>query len=263
MTAARLAVPILLVSMLAACDSEQGPESGGSVALRFGNNGSTANAQELTITGSNGTLSISDIAFIVNEFELERGNDACDRVDNSGPGNNDHLRPDDCEEFEVGPFFVKLPLTGSVSVVRQEVPPGAYSELEFEVEDLDVDDEADEDMMAALPNLRSQIQSAGFANWPDSATMVVVGTFTPTGGTARPFTVFFDAEIEIELRFNPPLLVEQAERTVTVEINPTAWFRASGNRVVDLSQFNFATTSRLLRFEVELRDGFQEIEFDR
>src|SRR5262245_20010245 len=114
MTATRVAVPVLLAVMLAACDSGQGPQDGGRLTIGFENNAATANTQELTITGSNGTLTITDIAFIVNEFELERSNDACNRVDNSGPGNNNHLRGEDCEEFEVGPFFVKLPLTGSV-----------------------------------------------------------------------------------------------------------------------------------------------------
>lgn len=285
MSPTRLAVPVLASVLLAACESiGLGPEDGSRVTIRFATTmpsasaaladvSMSASAQELVITGSNGTLTITDIGFIVNEFELERLTDACEREDdedNSGPGSNssrddddDDEEDDDCEEFEADPFFVDLPLGGAVAVVSQEVGPGSFTELEFEVEDLDLDDENDDDMDRGMPGLLEQIRAAGFADWPKEASMVVVGSFTPSGGgAARAFTVFFDAEIELKLEFDPPLIVEDTERTVDVEIDPTVWFRTFANTVIDLSQFDFATTGKLVDFEAKLRGGFQRIEFD-
>lgn len=90
------------------------------------------------------------------------------------------------------------------------------------------------------------------------------GTFTPTGGSATPFVVYFDAEIEIERDLAQPLVLdeERAGAEVTVRLDPAAWFTLSDGSVLDLSQFDYGTTQTLLEFEVEMEDGVQEIEVD-
>lgn len=90
--------------------------------------------------------------------------------------------------------------------------------------------------------------------------MVVTGTFTPTGGAPQNFTVFFDADIEVEMDLVPPLVIDAtgtASRTITINLDPALWFQANG-QVLDLSSFNGQT----LEFEAEIEDGFVEIEFD-
>jgi hypothetical protein len=270
---------VLAGVLVTACDV-LAPDDGGRVTVRFATTSNSsqsadigitaAAAQELVLTGTNGTLTISNISFIVSEFELEREDDACEHEelrDHDDDEDDDEEEDDDCEEFEIGPFFVELPLSGAVSVVSQEVPAGTYSELEFEVENLhrdhdDDDDEEEHRKERNIPSLISEIRSAGFAQWPEAASMVVVGTFTPRTGAARPFTVFFDAEIEIKLDFEPPLLVEDGERLVDIEIDPSFWFRTFANTVTDLSAFDFATTHRVVDFEAKLKSGFQRVEFD-
>jgi hypothetical protein len=130
------------------------------------------------------------------------------------------------------------------------------------VKDLDLDDD-DDDRPESLQNLRRMIRDAGFANWPEDASMVVVGTFTPTGGTARPFTVFFEARIKMEMDLEPPLLVTESMRTITIDIDPTLWFRTFAGTVVDLSAFDFATTRKVPKLEAKFEDGFSRIRFDR
>jgi hypothetical protein len=78
----------------------------------------------------------------------------------------------------------------------------------------------------------------------------VTGTFTPAGGAARPFTVYLDAEVRLELPISPPLAVAEGSSTaqVTVLLDPAAIFR-TGSQVLDLSQLN----GRLA--EIEFRDG--------
>jgi len=242
----------LLTVGLWGCSDPLAPGDQGRVGIRFRTleSAGAVIGQDLVITGSNGTLRITDISFIVNEFELEADEEACeDQGSDSG-----------CEEFEAPPVFVGLPLDGdNLVAVTAAVPAGTYHELEFEVEDIDLDDDDEEanDIGTVAAAAR-----AAFPNWPDGASMVVVGTFTPTGGQPVPFTVFFDAEIKIEKALVPPLVVDAQNETVTIQLDPGVWFRRSDGTVMDLSAFDFATTGDLLEFEAELEDGFPKVELD-
>lgn len=150
--------------------------------------------------------------------------------------------------------------------VTAHSPPAAqrlpYSGLEFEVEDIliDEDDFDPAEIQALFDLVRSQ-----FNDWPLGASMLAIGSFTPSdGGDAVPFHVFFEAEIEIEMDFEDPLVVaegEEVDRTVSVTVDPSVWFVSNGT-VVDLSQFDYDTTGDLLEFEFEMDDGFTEIEID-
>lgn len=249
-THSRLAAALLSIFMVA-CSNTLGPgeESRVSIGFQLASAVSAGNG-ELVITGTNGVLRITNISFIVNEFELEARDDAC-----AAPGD------DDCEEFEAPPSFVRLPLgDGNLVAVSQAVPAGTFTELEFEVENLDMDE--DDDDAGAIAAVASAVRAA-FPNWPNKASMVVVGTFTPTGSAqALPFTVFFDAEIEIEKDLVPPLVVDRENEIVTVQLDPTVWFRRFDGTVMDLSAFDFVRTGIVLEFEAELENGFQKIEFD-
>lgn len=248
-----LAVYACLPLLAGACDNLTGNDDG-TLAIRFATYSATrtpANvsfsslADELVLTGTNGTLRIEDIRLIVSELELERTEGSC-----AGEREDD----EDCEEFESGPFLVDLPLgTGAVTLAADQIPAGTYSELEFEVEDLDDDDDAPDSNR--LQPILAQITTL-YPNFPRSASMVVKGTFTPIGGSARPFIVYFDAEIEVEKDLIPPVTVPEAS-AITVHVNPDAWFR-KGPQVVDLSQLN----GRLVEFELEIESGFHDVEID-
>lgn len=211
--------------------------------------GPAATQQQLVLTGSNGTLTITDIRIIVEEFELERVETAeCD-VD---------PKPAGCEDFEKGPFFVDVPLGGSpVTVVSEDIPSGSYKELEFKVDDLEVDSGED---AAKVQQVVTQVRAA-FPDWPDKASMVVVGSFMPTDGAARSFRVYFEAEIEVELEFKPPLEITDVNRSVAINLLPEIWFKNADGTVDDLSQSHFPTTGKLVEFELEIEDGIElEIE---
>lgn len=254
---------LAMAATLAACsDSPTGRGSDARVQVRFGVQGAqssqallqTSGSDQLVITGTNGTLNVTDIRLVVAEFELD-GDDDVNRcgTDDSGSGGNgsdDDDASDDCEDFESGPMFVDLPLTGGpVAIGSGDVPAGVYDEVEFEVEDLD-DDEENPAEAARIAALRQQIVSQ-FPDWPRDASMLVVGSFTPTGGTARPFRVFIEAEIEIELGLNPPLTVgEGATGSLDVTLDPQVIFKNGGN-VLDLS-----SAGGRFELEVEIGNGF-------
>lgn len=213
-----------------------GPSSGAALA-------STAAPESLKITGSNGTLTIEDLRLVVSGVELEGESDSAD--------------------FEAEPTFLDLPLdtTEVAPLATSEIPPATYSEFEFEVED--VEDDEEEDNSGNLQALRESIRN-DFPNWPEGASMVVVGTFTPDGDTTRAFTTFFEAEIGVERELSPPLEVTAngASRTLTVKLDPTRWFSKSDGTVWNLAKADYGRTGTLVEFEAEFEEGVAEIEID-
>ncbi len=210
----------------------------------------------LVLTGENGnTLEITDLRLIVSDIELEGDGDDDDGDDSDGDDND--------AEFEMEkPLFLDLALNGDVTqAVAQTVPPGTYNEFDFEVDDVDLDDSDDDE--SVIQTLHDEIKEE-FDNWPEDASMVVVGTFTPDGGEARAFTTYFEAELEVERTLEPPFEVtdEGTSRNLTVPLTPGQWFTNSDGSVRDLSQDDYSNTGTVVEFEVEFEDGVAEIEFD-
>lgn len=247
---------------MVACDDTTGPGQGTPVAVAFSAAGSSTAAapaesgslatRDVSMGGTNGTLVIEELRVIVAEFELERLNE-----DECVDGN------DACEEFEAPPAFVNVPLNaGEAVAVTAIVEPDTYDELEFEIEDLD-DDEEDPIKAQQIEELMNDIR-AQFPDWPREASMLAIGTFTPTGGTPVPFRVYFAAEVEIEMDLVPPVTVadDGSGATFTVNIDPALWFTQADGTVMDLSTLDYDTTGSVVEFEVEMENGFTEIEFD-
>jgi hypothetical protein len=229
----------------------------GQVQLQFRTNTSTtlaknegfilANDDSLVIEGSNGTLKINNIRFIVSEFELE----AVDSDDE-----------DDKEEFEGGPFWVDLPLgADTLALGNSPIQAGIYDELEFEIEDLDWDDDDDENEDRDYPELIESIR-AEFPEWPDDASMLVTGTFTPANGETQSFKVFAEAEIEIEREFSPPLEITESntQKILSVQISPEKWFTKDDDSIINLSEYDWDTYGDLLEFEAEFERGVEDVE---
>ena len=213
----------------------------------------------MVLVGTNGTLTIDEIRLIVAEVEL-------DREDDDGCIDDDHGSDDigdGCEKFNAGPRFLDLPLDGQlIEVMTDVVPSGVYDELEFEIEDLE-DDEDSAVEAALIAAVRAEVLAA-VPDWPRKASALIVGSFTPTSGTATSFRVFLDAEIEVEMDLLPNLVIEggAANRDLTVDISPDIWFTQAGGTVMDLSQYDYDETGELLEFDVEFEDGFTKIEID-
>lgn len=206
-----------------------------------------ATGDSLVLAGSNGTLTIDDVRLIVSEIELEGDADSA--------------------EFEASHSFLDLPLdTVDVApVAAGQIPSGAYTEFEFEVEDVDLDEaEEDDDDEEALRSLRNVIHQ-DYPNWPDDASMVVTGTFTPEGDTTKTFATYFEAEIEVEREMSPAFEVngDNLSRTLTVKLDPSQWFAHNDGTVRNLAEDDYETTGELVEFEAEFEDGVTEIESDR
>jgi hypothetical protein len=284
-----IAAALLLPAFAAGCDNgpTQSNDTPGQVAIRFstaagvsasrapGMSLSTASAGGLSVQGSNGTLAISDVRLIVSRFELRRVAGSCPdsttaggtHADRGGDDGAGHDRHDDsrCRRFRAAPSVLALPLDGSpVTVATDSVPAGTYGSVKFKVENLadergeheqehgGGDDAAEQSGLAAV---LAQVR-ATYPNFPETASMVVQGTFTPTGGAAQPFTVYFRAHIDVEKKLEPPLTIP-GSTSVTIAVDPSAWFK-NGAQVVNLA----AANGKLLAFEVEMEHGFAHAEHE-
>lgn len=273
---ARASMALLAAAALAACGDSTGVDDPAAVALNFQvttgtstqaatgpalSSGTTSTSgpmavagPPLVLEGTNGTLTLEEIRLIVAEVELEGDDDACAA---------DALDDDDCAEFEAPPRLLDLPLDGSpVAAFVGMIPPNTYDELEFEIEDLE-DDEDDTEFAAEITALREDIL-AEFPDWPREATARVVGTFENNDGEAMSFVVYLEAEIEIERDLVPPLIIGDGEANpdLTVDLRPDIWFGASDGSVLPLHIHDYETTGQVLEFELEMEEGITEVEID-
>lgn len=251
-------VGVVAMLGLAACDGSTAADP--NITLRFASpavaGASEATPQGLSITGTNGTLLITDIRLVVDELELERA-DVADCDDDIEPD------PEGCEEFGLRVFPVDVPLgTGTVTIANDRLAPGTYDELEFEAKDLEVDsnDPDDASRAARIAEVLAQLRQT-FPDWPARASMVVIGTFTPTGGAPQAFRVYFEADVDVQMVFANPIVIDGTSTGVTIDLRPDLWFRNEDGSVRDLSALHYPTTGVSVEFEVEFEEGV-EIEID-
>ena len=202
----RMALSGLLVLGATACDGT-GPGGQGGVTLSIGTPATAGlNAAPETITVGADVLVFTKVELVLKKIELER-------VDA-----DDCLGIDDCEELEVGPVVVDLPLgAGPARTFNVNIDAGVFDEVEFEIhkpEDSDLDDAG---LLAGRPDL-------------NHVSIRVEGTFNGT-----PFVWTTDLDVEQELDLVPPLTVAggtPAGLTMIVDIG--TWFRnSSGTGLID------------------------------
>ncbi len=262
---------IFLAVLFVGCGDGTGPESGTQVTIAFtvGTSAAqTSGAQAAPsmvaahggdpVMGVNGTLTLTEVWMIVAEFELDGADDSCE-LDGGD---------DDCHDFEAPPQFLELPLEGGIVevVAESEVPAGTYEELEFEVEDLE--DDEDEEFALEIAELQEAILLQ-FPNWPEKASMRVEGELRledAQGDLGDPiaFCVYVEAEIEIEIEFDEVLTIPTGgeDPFITVDVRPDLWFALPGGEVLDLSSFDCVDPLELLEFEFELEADHHGIEIE-
>lgn len=246
----------LVLLGLTACDSGGGMSGSapGTLAVNFQTaspSGSSSasllkSAHDSVVVGAaNGdTLKITDIRFIVEEFEVGGQEDSLD--------------------FEAPPSFLDLPLNGTefASADTADIPVGTYTEFEFAVDNLEADEDDSQEERQQIQDLLNRIRNE-FPNFPREASMIATGTFTPAGGDPSDFTSYVEAEIEVEREFEQnPLEVtsDGLSRSLTVKLDPSTWFKTSDGGVRDLTQYQ--STSDLLEIEKEFENGVVGVEVE-
>ena len=161
------------------------------------------------------TLTLTRVAIVLRDIELEEQFDECDDIS----GSDD----DGCEEFESGPFILELPLDGTVgnAITVTNVPAGTYDELEFKVHKPEDDTPAGLDFLSRNPDFRD-------------VSIRVEGDFD---GLA--FVYETDLNEEQEIPLSPPLVVtDGASLNLTFSVDVATWFRTAGGSLIDPASAN-------------------------
>lgn len=202
-------VALLLSLGLAACETTGGPTTASSVQVSFATQpagaplmSATGLAADTQVVGGT-TLIITKVELVLRQIELRLA-DATTCV----PGDDD----DDCEEFEIGPVLVDLPLTpGAEQAFEADVPPGTYSRVDFEIHKPDDGDPADQPFIQQNPD---------FAE----ISIRVTGTFDGV-----PFVHTTQLDVEQELTLVPNLVVAEGMATnLTIFVSVGNWYLVDG-----------------------------------
>lgn len=218
--------PIIVFGGLAACSDPTGGNAR-AISLSFGAgpfpsaSASLAPSLLLDVTSADGNLVISKAELVVREIELgrESGETEAGGDDNDGEhdGSCELARSDDdCEDLEVGPVLVDVPLTDN-SIDKQitvSLPAGSYRRLEFKIQAPTRGNARDAAFRAAHPELAS-------------TSVHVAGTYRGT-----PFDLFLPANAEMEIELPQPLVVGSDPVNVTVRVDVLSWF-AQGTGTID------------------------------
>lgn len=163
----------------------------------------------ITLTSGGNTLVVTRARLVLDEIELEEFSGR--ECDNSGPG-----RDPACPEIEIGPFLVDLPLTDGVrSALTAQIPAGSYHEIEFEIEPVDDSNAGARQFFAAHPDV------------PRNRSILVQGAFN-----GQPFVFTSSDSIELELEFEPNLVVGSGGANITIDVDVASWFQ-SGTALLD------------------------------
>jgi hypothetical protein len=205
----------LALAVGAGCSDSSGPGSDPGVTLSFTAAGSPQAAPGFLASVMSDTLEVGGDVLILDKVEIVLREIELELVETEGCSSD--LDDDSCEEFEVGPVLLDLPLDGAV---EQEmaivVPAGRYDELEFEIHKVSNDDPEDADFRATYPDMVGK-------------SIRVQGSFN-----GQPFTYETDLDVEQEFDLVPPLEVSEGGGTtnVTVLIDVSQWFvDGAGNLV--------------------------------
>ncbi len=199
----------------------------------------TAALVDTQVTGTD-TLIITSAQMVLREIELKAvETPACDV----------EPEPDGCEEVEVGPELVDLPLTpGATQKFDVDIPPGMYSRIDLEVHKVESGDPLDNAFIALHPEF-------------DGLSIRVIGTFN-----GQAYVYETDLNVKQELDLVPALTVsEGVDVNVTVRVDVGTWFRTAGGDLIDPASGNKGEpnenevedniTASLRAFEDNDRDG--------
>ena len=208
---------VLLALSVAACDSTNTGRLGVGISFSTKAPGALLMAgpqgPSLAITMTNGanTLVITKAQLVLRELELKLSASTTCATGTTA---------DSCERVALGPMLIDLPVDNLVATpVTAQVPAGTYQEIEFDIR-RPGSDPADAAFIAANPNF-------------NNVSIRVEGTYN---GVAFIFTSELDQEVQID--FNPPLVVTEGSNNATIGVDIRSWFTNTNGTLISPATAN-------------------------
>jgi len=233
---------IAAVIIVAACSSDVMGSNRHNVQLSFTTNATVTSAADRVaadlMVGPNNELVLQKVQLVFGKMELDRRADAnCvgdveNEDDNRGGDDHGDMNDEDCEEISLDPVLVNVPVDDALHpVINVPLPDGTFSELEASLEPAPA---RFTDFNTKNPNLVGK-------------SVRVEGTFKGT-----PFVFTTPVRANLEMEFDPPLVIDATTKNATVAIDVRKWFLNSSNGVIDPStatpgSFNLALIENNIR----------------
>jgi hypothetical protein len=209
-------VSALSLAAVTACSDATGTGAARSLSISFStlpSSASAASLASLSLSASSASLVITKAQLVISKSELARSGATCTSTTSSSDDQ-------DCPELKLGPMLVDLPLDASAKgVLAVTLPAGTYQQLESKIDA--VMDESEGDAAASAAFLAANPDFRGVS-------VRVEGTYD-----GQPFVYTTAAEGELELTFDPPLVVDGSSSNLTVNVDLSSWFRRSDGTTID------------------------------
>lgn len=222
-------VSVLSLASLAACADVTGTPAAGPMSVSFSTASSaavTASAARFAlVTASTDPLVITKAQLVISKAELARIGASCTTTTTSTESESE------CPDLKLGPMLIDLPLDASAkSVLAVSLPAGSYQQYEAKIDA--VMNETEGDPAASAAFLAANPQFRGIS-------VRVEGTYN-----GQPFVYTSAAEGELELTFDPPLVVDGTPGNLTVHVDLSSWFRNSDGSSIDPNTATAGTAAR-------------------
>jgi hypothetical protein len=232
-----LAASVVVVAACAA-DSTAPGAGGRSVTVSFLTAGTTTTSGALVPTSGvlalaspADSLAITKVELVVARAELQRSGATC--TSTADAGDDDHEDDKSCEELELAPTLVTLPVQGTVAnALNVTVPAGTYTALEAKIRPVRSNGKGGSGSQAFL------------TAHPDLAgvSVRVAGTFN-----GKAFTYTGSPKSEFETSFNPPIVVDSTgAKNITINVDLANWFKNRSGALIDPSTANTGGTNEQL-----------------
>lgn len=180
------------------------------------------------LVGTSGELVITKAQIVLDGIELSR----TEGPDCNGTG------AAQCEQLDGVPELIDLPVTtGAKSLLSVSVPEGTYTRLDAEIRKPEGSEAAAAAFLAAHPEFKDK-------------SVRVEGTYK-----GKPFVYSALIKVDLEMRFNPPLVITAASRNITIDADVASWFKDSSGAAMDPSLSGNAAT-----IEANIRNSFKGFE---
>lgn len=208
-------VSALSLAALAGCSDATGTGGMRSVSLSFSTlppAGPSASVASFSLSATVSPIVITKAQLVISKSELARSSASCTSTTTTDE--------QECPELKLGPMLVDLPLDANAKgVLAVDLPAGTYQQFEAKIDavmnETEGDPAASAAFLAANPSFRG-------------VSVRVEGTYD-----GQPFVYTTAAEGELELTFNPPLVVDAPSSNLTVNVDLSSWFRRSDGTTID------------------------------
>jgi hypothetical protein len=221
------ALSLLSLAGLAACADSTGTAGSGPMSLSFSTvpaASASASTGSVSVTAAPASpIVITKAQLVISKSELARIGASCVTTTTTSES--------ECPDLKLGPMLVDLPLDASAKgVLAVTLPSGSYQQFEAKIDAVMNESEGDPALSAAFLAANPQFRGVSIR---------VEGTYN-----GQPFVYTSAAEGELELTFDPPLVVDGSAGNLTVHVDLSSWFRNSDGSTIDPRTATAGTAAR-------------------